>query len=110
MAITNKRNNPLKFIYHINQEPISWSDLVKYLGLHVHSKLSWSKQCKYVISRATRSLNCLRCSMFGCSREAKYMAYKAIVSPILEYAAIVWYPHAAVTSSCSGSGSQLDLW
>ena len=32
--------------------------------------------------------------MFGCSCEAKYGAYRAVVRPILEYAAVVWCPHA----------------
>ena len=93
LAITNKRI-PLTYIYCIDQHPISWCDSVKYLGLHVHSKLSWSKHCKSIFSKANRSLNCLRCSMFRCSREAKYIAYRALVCSILEYAAVVWCPHA----------------
>ena len=94
LTITNKRI-PLTYTYCIDQHPISWRDSVKYLGLHVHSKLSWSKHCKSIISKATRSLNCLRCSMrFRCSCEAKYIAYRTLVRPILEYAAVVWCPHA----------------
>jgi len=31
--------------------------------------------------------------MFGCSCAAKCAAYKAIVRPTLEYAAVVWNPH-----------------
>ena len=93
LAITNQRI-PLTYTYHIDQHPISWRDSVKYLGLHVHSKLSWSKHCKSIVSKATRSLNCLRSSMFRCSHEAKYVAYRALVCPILEYAAVVWCPHA----------------
>ena len=96
LAITNKHIQ-LTYTYHIDQQPISWRDSVKYLGLHVHSKLSWSKHCKSVISKATRSLNCLRCSMFGCNREAKHIAYRALVRPILEYATVVWCPHMHAT-------------
>ena len=93
LAITNKRN-PCKFTYSINQQPISWHSPVKYLGLCVDSKLSWHNHSMFVASKATRSVNCLRRSMFGCSCEAKYGAYRAIVCPILEYAAVVWCPHA----------------
>ena len=32
--------------------------------------------------------------MFGCSHEAKHIAYRALVRPTLEYAAVVWCPHA----------------
>ena len=31
--------------------------------------------------------------MFGCNRAAKCAAYKAIIRPTLEYAAVVWNPH-----------------
>ena len=31
--------------------------------------------------------------MFGCGREARYMAYRALVHLILEYAAVVWSPY-----------------
>ena len=89
--ITNKRKL-IPFMYHINQQPISWSSPVKYLGLLVDSKLSWSKHCKFVVGKGTRSLNCLHRSMFGCSHTVKYAAYKAIVRPTLEYAATVWNP------------------
>ena len=92
LMITNKRK-PIPFMYHINQQPISWCSPVKYLGLLVDSKLSWSKHCKFAVGKGTRSLNCLRRSMFSCSRSAKYAAYKAIVRPTLEYAATVWNPH-----------------
>ena len=43
LAITNKRIQ-LTYTYRIDQQTIFWRDSVKYLGLHVHSKLSWSKQ------------------------------------------------------------------
>ena len=46
-----------------------------------------------VASKATRVLNVLRRSMFGCDCEAKCRAYKAIVRPLLEYAWMVWSPH-----------------
>ena len=92
LMITNKRK-PIPFTYSINHQPISWSNPVKYLGVQVDSKLNWSKHCKYVVSKGTKSLNYLRRSMFGCSRAAKCAAYKAIIQPTLEYAAVVWNPH-----------------
>ena len=33
----------------------------------------------YVVSKATKCLNCLRRAMFGCTQEAKINAYKALV-------------------------------
>ena len=74
-------------MYCINQQLISWCSPLKYLGLLVDFKSSWSKHCMFVVNKGTRSLNCLRGSMFGCSCTAKYAAYKGIVHPTLEYAA-----------------------
>ena len=92
LAITNKRR-PVKFSYYINGQPILWNNPVKYLSLLVDGKLTWSKHCRYAISKATKSLNCRHCSIFGCSREAKCAAYKTIVRPTVEYAAVAWCPH-----------------
>ena len=92
LMITNKCK-PIPFTYSINHQPISWSNPVKYLGVQVDSKLSWSKHCKFVVSKGTKSLNYLRRSMFGCNRAAKCAAYKAIIRPMLEYGAVVWNPH-----------------
>ena len=94
MAITNKRKT-VGFIYRVNGQSIAWNNHVKYLGLLVDSKLSWSKHCKYVVKKATKSLYYLRCSMYGCSHAAKCVAYKAIVCPLLEYAAVVCCPHTS---------------
>ena len=52
----------------------------------LNGKLKWSAHCQNVASKATRVLNVLRRSMFGCDCEAKCRAYKAIVRPLLEYA------------------------
>ena len=92
LAITNKWK-PVNFTYYINGQSILWNNPVKYLGVLVDGKLSWSKHCRYAINKATKSLNCLRRSMFGCSCVAKCAAYKAVVCPTLEYAAVVWSPH-----------------
>ena len=67
---------------------------MKYLGIHINDKLQWSSQCQFAASKATRVLNVLRRTMLGCDSEAKYRAYKAIVRPLLEYACMVWSPHA----------------
>ena len=93
LSITNKRK-PISFTYLIDSQPVRWTNLVKYLGIHINDKLQWSSQCQFATSKATRVLNVLRRTMLGCDSEAKYRAYKAIVRPLLEYACVVWFPHA----------------
>ena len=90
LSITNKRK-PISFTYLIDSQPVRWTNLVKYLGIHINDKLQWSSQCQFAASKAT---NVLRHTMLGCDSEAKYRAYKAIVRPLLEYACVVWSPHA----------------
>ena len=82
-------------IYTIGQISVCWSNLVCYLGVDVNTKLNWSDHYRTIAAKATRTLNCLQCSMFGCSFEAKIKVYKAIITPVLEYACVIWSPHTS---------------
>ena len=46
-----------------------------------------------IASKATKLLNVLYRTMFGCSTLAKDEVYKSIVKPSMEYACQVWNPH-----------------
>ena len=97
LSLSNKRFPP-QSVYTIGCEPISWKYLVRYLGVCINSKLTWSDHCRVTVSRASKVLNVLRQTMFGCSAHAKNVAYKSIVRPCLEYACVVWSPHSAKDS------------
>lgn len=75
LNISNKLSPP-QFTYTINSGPISWKPLIKYLGVYINSKLTWSDHCKLTASKATRILNILHRTMFGCSALAKDVAYR----------------------------------
>ena len=70
--ISNKR----KLINFMNSITISWNSVVKYLGVHIQSNLSWSHHCKVVSSKARRSLNHLRHSLWGVTTAAKTCSLK----------------------------------
>ena len=92
LNISNKRG-PIQFDYSINGGVIQWKPFVRYLGIYVNSKLTWSDHCKTIAFKATKVLNVLCRTMFGCSTLAKDVAYKSIVRSSMEYACEVWNPH-----------------
>ena len=89
---TNKKKL-VSHTYHLNNSPLEWVDTYKYLGVKIQNKLSWGEHIQEVSNKATRVLNVLRRSMFGCHHEAKKRAYMALVRPHLEYCSPVWSPH-----------------
>ena len=89
--ITNKKT-PVSFTYSIGLQPIHWVTKIKYLGVVITSKLNWSDHCRKV---ASASLNRLHRAMYGCTDDAKSLAYKALVRPCMEYCSTVWSPHTA---------------
>ena len=92
LCISNKCS-PLKFDYKINDVLLKCRSFVKYLGIHIISKLSWNDQCFANTTKATRVLNIIRRNLFGCSVSTKSRAFRVLVLSILEYAAQVWNPH-----------------
>ena len=52
--ISNKRRS-ISFEYFVNHSPLAWRSTVKYLGLLLHSNLSWSDHCKHVSAKASKT-------------------------------------------------------
>ena len=72
---------------------MKWSSSVKYLGVHLNSRLTWNNHCAFVAAKATKLLNLLRRHLFVYSPVVKCRAFRSLVIPILEYASEVWNPH-----------------
>jgi len=89
IMITRKRNPPTH-TYCVNGSPITWKSIVRYLGVYINSTLNWTD---HTAAKATRRLNLLCHSLWGCSSLVKSLVYKASVRPVLEYAAQVWNPY-----------------
>ena len=58
LSITNKKK-PISFTYFIGDQLVQWTNLVKYVGIHINGKLQWSTQCQIVTAKATMILNVL---------------------------------------------------
>ena len=52
-----------------------------------------SRVAQITATKATRRLNLLRHSLWGCSSLVKALVYNSSIRPVLEYAAQVWNPH-----------------
>ncbi len=92
LCITNKRL-PIHFTYQCSNYSLKWSESVRYLGVVINSRLTWSDHCKSVCSRATGVLNLLRRKLYCCSSVAKSHAYCALILPMFLYSYQVWLPH-----------------
>jgi len=82
--LTNKRS-PVSFTYSIGQQPINWVTSMKYLGIVITPNLNWTAHCQRIAQKASLGLNRFRRAMYGCTDAAKFLAYKALVRPCLEY-------------------------
>ena len=71
-----------------------------YLGVTVSSDLRWHHHINFqTVQTGTRTLNFIRWNIYGCSHEAKVLAYASLVRPHLEYASAVWDPYTATDSN-----------
>ena len=64
--------------------------IILYLGVTISQNLSWSE---HITSKANRTKGFLQCNLHNCTPTIKDRLYKAMVKPIIEYAAVVWAPH-----------------
>ena len=91
MTVTNKQ----KFIqnnYNINNVALKQKQVIKYLGVNIDSKLTFSQHVQEKCKRATTVLNMLRRNLYFAPKSVKSKAYLATVLPILEYASNCWAP------------------
>ena len=96
MHITNKRNI-IQSTYTIHNHNLQTTNTAKYLGIHIHSTLNWSRNTHIykAAQRANTTSAFLHRNIRTCPRKTKHLAYITLIRPILEYASIIWDPHTA---------------
>ena len=82
LCITNKHSFT-SFDYQLTGCSLRWSTSVKYLGVHLNSKLIWNDHCAHVAAKATKLFNLLREHLCSCSPAAKCRAFRSLVIPIV---------------------------
>jgi len=84
-----KSSAPIPIVYFINKHPLKIIDQHDYLGVRLHSSMTWSHHIQCKVNKATKDLNFIKCILHKCTREVKTTAYFTLVRPLLEYAAMV---------------------
>ena len=91
MTVSSKRNTT-QHNYSLDGKALVRTDKVKYLGVHIDSKLSFSHHVEQKCKSATTILNMLRRNLYFAPVSVKTKAYLACVRPIMEYASSCWSP------------------
>ena len=77
---------------HIYNQPVTYSDEVKFLGVILDTRLNLSRHIQYVKSKAIKRISILRCLAgrnCGADRSILLRIYKSMIRPILDYACLL---------------------
>ena len=92
LRITNKKY-PIFSQYLILNEIIREVTYTKYLGVTIDQNLKWSEHVKQITNKANSVHGFLQRNLYSCPMSTKINCYKALVKPVLDYAATVWSPY-----------------
>ena len=59
----------------------------------IDQNLKWSELVKQITNKANSVHGFLRRNLYSCPMSTKINCYKALVKPVLDYAATVWSPY-----------------
>jgi len=93
MRVTLNRRNIVSHQCTMAGADLQMVDSQPYLGVHIHSKLSWDIHINHVTAKAKRALGFVRRNLRHCHPDTKKRAYIALVRPLVEYCSVVWDPH-----------------
>ena len=81
--------------YELHGHILENVNMMKYLGVIIQDELRWGTHISSTTSKANKTLGFLRRNLKIGNKKTKETAYKALVRPLLEYAATVWDPYTA---------------
>ena len=84
----NPESTPYAIV--IDQKEVRRVKCVKYLGLIVDDKLTWSQHVDYISSRITRHIGILKCIRHFIPKESLSLLYHTLIEPYFKYCSIVW--------------------
>jgi len=95
MLFSKKRNLDTKPMIFLSGTKLEYHLTVKYLGIHLDTKLSWRDHLAFRGKRAMNILwTCKRAvgGTWGLNPRVLYWLYCTVVRPIITYGPIVWWP------------------
>jgi hypothetical protein len=92
LRVTRKRR-PIEHPYLLKGTTQTMDKTTKYLGVDIHSTLSWNTHIDRTTKKANNMLGFLRRNLRHSFQATKVNAYKTLVLPHLEYCASIWNPH-----------------
>ena len=84
----NKEKKTIQLL--IDGNSVENVSLVKLLGLHLDSNLSWDVHVENTCKKIRKRLGLLKRSKKLLTRQARVTFYKAIIQPVMDYGACVW--------------------
>ena len=91
LRVSNKRKLIIK-PYVIHGHALKEADTAKYLGVHLHKKLSWNDHINQISKKANSTRAFLQRNIKSCPQKVKVLCYFALLRPLMEYASIIWDP------------------
>jgi hypothetical protein len=96
MIIHRKKNIQDTIDVTINQNKLIQIDSVKYLGLHIDSKLQWQHHVNNMCKNLTKKLAMMNRSAKFVDKQTMIQIYKSFIMPTFDYADTVWIPRTQI--------------
>ena len=87
------KKNPQLPRYSLHQQNLEQVQSAKYLGITITDNLDWGQHVSEISCKATETIGFLLPNFASTPRHTKEVAYKTLVRPQLEYAALIWQPY-----------------
>ena len=84
----NPESTPYAIV--IDQKVVTRVKLVKYVGIIVDNKLTWSQHVYYISSKITRYIGILKHIRHFIPKESLLLLYPTLIEPYFKYCIIVW--------------------
>ena len=98
VRFTNKRHI-INHTYHFLNHELEKCNVMKYLGVLINNKLTYSTHTDYTVKKANGTLYFLVQNFKHCSPDIKLKCYLSLICLILKYASIIWLPYSQLLST-----------